>query len=73
MTKEEENLLEYINEETIYSVMCSNCLNEKIEHNYDPIFFVEECVEEGWKVTKYGNIYCPECAKKKLKGKKKNG
>ena len=27
----------------------------------------EEFKEKGWRVTVHGNVYCPNCAKKKLK------
>jgi Zn finger protein HypA/HybF involved in hydrogenase expression len=50
--------------ETEASIHCSNCGEEDItmgEGSEDHFF------EKGWRATKKGNVYCPECASKKLK------
>ena len=49
------------------TISCSSCSKEGVIYGSDDdeasyIFF-----EHGWRSTKKENVYCPECAKKKLK------
>ena len=55
--------------ETECTITCSNCgmqsgLNAVNDFEATDIYF-----DEGWRGTKKGNVYCPECASKKLKSK----
>lgn len=49
--------------ETVSYITCSNCgkYETKYEGNEEDFFY------KGWRMTKAGNQYCPECANKKLK------
>ena len=55
------DLAEFIEE--VSSIQCSNCGNE------DSVWFdngEDQFFKKGWRATKY-SVYCPVCAKKKLK------
>ena len=61
-----EAVIDYVNECIVY---CTNCEEEFVLTNsYYP---EEEFYKLGWRATKYGNVYCPTCASKKLKLKEK--
>jgi DNA-directed RNA polymerase subunit RPC12/RpoP len=52
--------------DTISEIRCSSCgrMAMTIGDGYDAAY---EFKNKGWNVTIYGNVYCPECSKKKLK------
>lgn len=53
-------------------VSCYGCHKTETIYPISDEFEVAEIMkEEGWRATKYGNVYCPKCASKKLKPKKK--
>lgn len=58
-------LNEFVNEVTYTEIYCSGCRVHK-ERYMDEDSFTEEVFKEGWRATKE-NVYCPKCAKKKLK------
>lgn len=48
------------------SVDCGNC--QRSETLFVESYLAQEdFFQKGWRATKNGNVYCPECAKKKLK------
>ena len=62
------DLYDFIEEETTCEITCSNC--GKSEGTYGEAYWEKEgFFKKGWRATKRGNVYCPKCAKKKLKGK----
>ena len=56
----------YENVKTFSEINCIACRRIGGTHSegYDA---AEEFKEKGWRVTVHGNVYCPNCAKKKLK------
>jgi DNA-directed RNA polymerase subunit RPC12/RpoP len=62
MKYESSDLYDFIEVES--SIQCSNCGKGDIDmgENSEDEFF-----KRGWRATKKGNVYCPECAFKKLK------
>ena len=47
---------------------CSNCKHATSLYNpIDEYEAANHLFEKGWRVTKMGKCYCPNCAKKKLK------
>ena len=66
--KEEEILYEAIQEFSM--ITCSSCYDSD-ETPGDGIVGSMVFKSEGWRGTRYGNVYCPKCAKKKLKSKRK--
>jgi len=61
-----EAVIDYVNECIVY---CTNCEEEFVLTN--SCYPEEEFYKLGWRATKYGNVYCPTCASKKLKLKEK--
>lgn len=62
MKYEPMDLWDFIEVES--TITCSSCGKQKTAmggSNEDSFFY------EGWRATKSGNVYCPECALKKLK------
>ena len=57
--------------ETECTITCSNCGIQSNLHCIDPADTLDVFFDEGWRGTKKGNVYCPDCASKKLKLKKK--
>jgi hypothetical protein len=57
--------------ETECTITCSNCGTQRSAMYVDSDEAVDVFFEEGWRATKSGNVYCPQCASKKLKSKKK--
>jgi hypothetical protein len=70
MINEEEKFDGFI--QTEMTVECTNpkCKNVAGSWDIDEYYFVEELIEKGWRATAT-NCYCPSCANKKLKKKKK--
>lgn len=59
------DLLDFINEEINWEINCTSC--GKRDGGYgDAIWQTDILFNGGWKATKE-NVYCPECATKKLK------
>lgn len=52
--------------ETECTITCSSCGKQSICFT-DSDEAMDVFFEEGWRATKSGNVYCPECASKKLK------
>ena len=63
MKKYKHEDLEYFIE-TISEIICSNCGNSSVQHGD---MYSEDLFLDGWRATN-DNVYCPACAKKKLKG-----
>lgn len=55
--------------ETECIITCSNCGTQRSAMYVDSDEAVDVFFEEGWRATKSGNVYCPQCASKKLKSK----
>ncbi len=68
MDKELSNMRDNVYTEC--SINCSICKDDLCEFNTNDIDFVERCLRDGWRATG-NNIYCPICAKKRLKPKNK--
>lgn len=68
MTYKPEDLWDSI--ETECTITCSNCGMQSDLHCVDSCDATDIFFEEGWRATKSGNVYCPECTTKKLKVKK---
>lgn len=61
-----EDLEDFIDEETECEIQCSLCgdtANEFGESYYEKNTFFKK----GWRAVDDENVYCPKCAKKKLK------
>jgi hypothetical protein len=69
MKHKSEDLYDHIVPEC--SIACSNCRKPESVMNYNEDEAQEHFFAEGWRATKSGNVYCPECANKKLKQNKK--
>jgi hypothetical protein len=52
---------------SIQEITCSNCRIFCNSLADDPQDAAKEFQELGWRHTRFGNDYCPRCAKKKLK------
>ena len=57
------DLFEHIT--TRSDISCSSCKNS--DYIYEAGEAEDFYFERGWRATKHGNVYCPKCAKKKLK------
>jgi DNA-directed RNA polymerase subunit RPC12/RpoP len=55
------------NIETQNNIRCTSCKQFSHRYDEDPYHSAKEFISGGWRITKYGNIYCPKCSKKKLK------
>ena len=55
---------------TTQDITCSNCRTTSTLHNIEGYEAAEEFQAIGWRATKSNNIYCPKCAKIKLKTRK---
>lgn len=62
---DKERLMDNIHSE--FSISCSSCRKIGIERDTDDWYAAEALHAKGWRATNHGNIYCPDCAKKKLK------
>ena len=68
--KETESDRIYEAMDTLHTIICSNCGKNGYVHDIDDWWAVEDFKNRGWRATKHGNVYCPDCAKKKLKARK---
>lgn len=66
--KEEDRINESIH--TIQELQCTNCKIIGTEHNIDDWCAATSFYKKNWRATKNNNIYCPDCASKKLKPRK---
>jgi len=55
--------------ETISDIRCTNCGTSQTMYCISDYEAAEAFQSEGWRATHY-NVYCPTCAKQKLKPKK---
>ena len=69
MDKLNEILFNNIDYEQICTLRCCRCDKIETVHDIDDYDAVDEFKSFGWRSTKFENIYCPNCAKKKLKNK----
>lgn len=60
-----DDLYNYIT--TTHEIECINCDTTDAIGDCDEIDALEYFFNEGWRVTKGEMVYCPKCAKKKLK------
>ena len=65
MNKETERIYEAI--ETVCTIYCSSCGEEGNDYEIDAFEAADDFQAKGWRATIHGNVYCPRCAKKKLK------
>ena len=49
------------------TIQCSKCQTIGRIMNTDPYDAADDWIREGWKITKFENIYCPKCNKPKKK------
>lgn len=68
--KEREKIYEFVEVEA--TIVCTKNGCESLLCGYDEYDVGSQAYEDGWRVRGY-NVYCPDCAKKYLKKKKKNG
>jgi len=52
------------------TIMCNKCRTIGREMDCDPYDAASTWSKKGWRITRYQTIYCPKCAKGKLKPKK---
>jgi len=64
--KEKDILLENI--EVVSTITCSSCGATQSSWT-DDYYASEEFIGKGWRATRNRNVYCPKCAKKKLKAR----
>jgi Zn finger protein HypA/HybF involved in hydrogenase expression len=60
----------YDSVETECTITCSKCGMQSDLYGIDDFDAVDIYFEEGWRATKTGNVYCPNCASKNLKPQK---
>ena len=48
-------------------ISCNNCRKTNTIHECDEFDACDSFYEDGWRMTRAQNVYCPECAKIKLK------
>lgn len=53
--------------ETECTITCSCCGMQSNLHEINDFEATDIYFDAGWRATKKGNVYCPECASKKLK------
>lgn len=51
------------------TIMCNKCKTIGREMDCDTYDAATKWSEKGWRATIHSNIYCPKCAKSKLKSK----
>jgi len=63
--------IDWLQEEILIeaSILCTSCKLRRGNINIDDYSFAELLIAEGWRHTP-NNVYCPSCAKKKLKPRK---
>lgn len=66
MSKNAEELY-YVAVETHSEITCINCRKTETAHQTEGVEAAEKFDEMGWRITRNQNVYCPTCAKKKLK------
>ena len=67
MKKDNQVEILYEGCETSTTITCINCGHSDILMGLDEFSSSEMFYENGWRATIHNNIYCPKCAKKKLK------
>lgn len=67
MEREEVIVLLYEDIQSEHTIVCSNCCCYESIFSYDAFDAAEVFYENGWRATRYNNVYCRDCAKKKLK------
>lgn len=67
MDKDDQVYEIWENIETENSLRCTSCKLISRRHDEDPYHSAEEFIRTGWRITRFGNVYCPKCTKKKLK------
>lgn len=65
----DDNELDWIRDFVVVTadIICVSCNKKETLHDVDDYDAAELFKNKGWRVTKYRNVYCPECANKKLK------
>lgn len=66
MSKNKANSL-YEAIEVHVEITCSSCNKTETLHGCDEFDACEVLYEDGWRMTRSQNVYCPTCSKKKLK------
>ena len=64
MKNEPEQLLDAV--DSTHDITCEICKQTKLLHGYDSFDAVEEFFNLGWRKPRE-RVYCPKCAKEKLK------
>lgn len=70
MSKESIDLIEYMS--TTIEIECQgrSCDVSDTAWNEDDVDFAKELWKKGWRISRQGTLYCPNCVKKnKLKNK----
>ena len=69
MNQQDQEYELYEHCETVSTIHCTTfkCKNRSTHHQIDPMEAGALWYQEGWRATKHQNVYCPACAKKKLK------
>jgi Zn finger protein HypA/HybF involved in hydrogenase expression len=52
---------------TTAEIQCTNCRDTDVEMDSDEYYSSESFYNKGWRATRFGNVYCPKCASKKIK------
>lgn len=68
MSKEIDRLSESI--EITATIDCSKCTEIGALFGVDEYEAAHSFSDDGWRITQSGNIYCPQCASKKLRPRK---
>jgi len=68
MENEQDRLWNSI--QTTQEILCTNCRVVGTVHEIDDYNAAEYFQNKGWRATKHNNVYCPKCAKIKLKARK---
>ena len=63
-----DDLYNFIEEISTCTITCSSCGKDEQTYNSDAYYDQDKFFEKGWRAT-VDNVYCPECAPKKLKPK----
>jgi hypothetical protein len=68
MSKEAIDILEYM--ETVHTVECQGKRCNNVEQDvFDEVEFAKDLWKKGWRISRHGTLYCPDCSKKHIKSR----
>lgn len=65
--KESIDLIEYMETEIKIDCQSRGCEESDGGWCVDEVEFAKDLWKKGWRISRQGTLYCPKCAKKKIK------